>query len=74
MKLVGKNILITGGAGFIGSHLVDTLSATNTVTVIDNLSSGKLDNIQSHLEKNTINFIQDLFDYSREHICTLNTS
>jgi len=34
-------ILVTGGAGFIGSHLVDRLVETNDVTVIDNLSSGK---------------------------------
>jgi len=34
-------ILVTGGAGFIGSHLVDKLVETNDVTVIDNLSSGK---------------------------------
>lgn len=36
------NVLITGGAGFIGSHLVDRLvSEGNQVTIIDNLSSGK---------------------------------
>jgi len=34
-------ILVTGGAGFIGSHLVDRLVETDNVTVIDNLSSGK---------------------------------
>jgi len=34
-------ILVTGGAGFIGSHLVDNLVENNDVTVIDNLSSGK---------------------------------
>ncbi len=58
MKLVGKKILVTGGAGFIGSHLVDALAPNNQVTVVDNLSSGKLENIQSHLDRNTINFVQ----------------
>jgi len=39
-------VLITGGAGFIGSHLVDALLAKgNSVRVLDNLSSGKLDNL-----------------------------
>ena len=35
-------ILITGGAGFIGSHLVDSLCANYNIIVIDNLSSGKV--------------------------------
>ena len=36
------NILVTGGAGFIGSHLVDTLvEAGHDVTVLDDLSSGR---------------------------------
>lgn len=40
------NILVTGGAGFIGSHLVDTLiERGHTVFVYDNLSSGKTTNI-----------------------------
>ena len=42
-------VLVSGGAGFIGSHLVDLLIETGyEVIVIDNLSNGRLSNI-SHL-------------------------
>ncbi|MFH1671330.1 MAG: GDP-mannose 4,6-dehydratase [Candidatus Portnoybacteria bacterium] len=45
-KTESKNILVTGGAGFIGSHLVNRLIETgNRVVVIDNLSSGSRENI-----------------------------
>lgn len=45
-KLKINNILVTGGAGFIGSHLVDELVRQNfKVAVIDNLSSGKKENL-----------------------------
>ena len=41
-----KTVLVTGGAGFIGSHLVDRLlSLDHKVVVIDNLSTGKLKNL-----------------------------
>ncbi len=42
-----KRILITGGAGFIGSHLANELVKDNNITVIDNFSTGSKDNIQS---------------------------
>ena len=43
--------LVTGGAGFIGSHLIDRLVARgDDVVVLDNLSSGNLDFIQGHLD------------------------
>jgi nucleoside-diphosphate-sugar epimerase len=49
--------LVTGGAGFIGSHLVDTLVAAKcNVTVLDNLSTGHLSNL-AHLG-NRISFIE----------------
>ena len=45
------NVLITGGAGFIGSHLTEALLGRgDTVCVIDNLSTGSMENIQ-HLQK-----------------------
>ncbi|MDU4652550.1 MAG: NAD-dependent epimerase/dehydratase family protein, partial [Sneathia sanguinegens] len=41
-------ILITGGAGFIGSHIVEKFSKEgHEVVVVDNLSSGTLDNIKA---------------------------
>ena len=45
----GKKILVTGGAGFIGSHVVDCLVAKGyKPVVIDNLSSGKISNLNAH--------------------------
>lgn len=44
----GKRVLVTGGAGFIGSHLVEKLIALGArVTVLDNFSAGNLTNLKS---------------------------
>ena len=47
-----KTVIVTGGAGFIGSHMVDFLIKKKfKVIVIDNLSGGNIKNIQQHLKK-----------------------
>ncbi len=40
-----KKVLVTGGAGFIGSNLVEELHKTNEMVVLDNLSTGKIENL-----------------------------
>lgn len=51
MSVTSKSILVTGGAGFIGSHLVDRLIAENPsrVTVVDNFFLGSMENLASAL-------------------------
>jgi len=55
--LNGLEVVVTGGAGFIGSHLCRTLVENSAkVTVFDNLSSGKIDNIKDI--KTKLKFVQ----------------
>lgn len=45
----GSAVLVTGGAGFVGSHLVEVLlERGSSVTVVDNLSTGRRENLPSH--------------------------
>jgi UDP-glucose 4-epimerase len=48
MKLAGKNVMVTGGAGFIGSHLVDRLIEENPakIVVVDNFFLGRKSNLE----------------------------
>ncbi len=54
------NVLITGGAGFIGSHLGEAmLNAGCKVVAVDDLSTGSLDNIKGLMEKDRFEFVHD---------------
>ena len=59
VKLFRKAV-VTGGAGFIGSYIVDKLASIGVeeIVVIDNLSSGTLDNIKEHLNRKYLRFVK----------------
>jgi UDP-glucose 4-epimerase len=60
-ELNGKSILVTGGAGFVGSHIVDRLSSQNNVIVLDNLFTGLSSNLEK--SKDRIKFVKgDILD------------
>lgn len=57
----GKRCLVTGGAGFIGSHIVDSLfEAGHYVAVLDNLSSGKRKNLPEGIPLYEMSILDDL--------------
>lgn len=54
-----QNVLVTGGAGFIGSHIVQKLlSEDHNVTVLDNLTTGKMSNLDNLDDKEHLRFIR----------------
>lgn len=64
-------VLVTGGAGFIGSHLVDRLTSYGyRLTIMDNLSVGKLGNIEGQLSDGRVRFVKgDIRDVELVRSC-----
>ncbi len=69
-KILGnsvKSVFVTGGAGFIGSHVVDLLVAQDyRVCVYDNLSNGRREFVSGHFGKGNFKFVEaDILDMER---------
>ena len=65
-RLNGYKVLVTGGAGFIGSNLVESLLASdNSVVCLDNFSTGKRENISGFISNPRFNLIEgDIRNYA----------
>ncbi len=60
MDIINSSILITGGAGFIGSNIAEYLLENNVkfIRILDNLSTGNINNISNLLKKyNNVEFL-----------------
>ena len=54
-----RSVVVTGRAGFIGSHMVDLLVAENyKVFVVDDLSCGSLINLEKHNDSGAVEFVE----------------
>ena len=63
-----EKAIVTGGCGFIGSHLVDyLLEKDHQVSIIDNLANGSIENIKQHRDNPRLKFFQlDISDYENK--------
>ncbi len=59
-QLRGKNVLVTGGAGFIGSHIVDLLcqESCSEIVVIDNMCRGRVENLENAMKRGRVRLIE----------------
>ena len=57
-SMKNKRVVVTGGAGFVGSNLVWSLFRSNEVIVIDNLSTGRIENIRALIDQRKIGFVR----------------
>jgi UDP-glucose 4-epimerase len=59
LSLKGSRVLVTGGAGFIGSHLIDQLAKLDcSIVAFDNMSKGRLENIRDPLDRGNVKLIR----------------
>lgn len=58
MTLSNKNILVTGGAGFIGSHVAERLARENFVRIVDNFSTGSWDHIAELTDRDNVDVVE----------------
>ena len=74
MSRKNLRVLVTGGAGFIGSHLVDKLAELNKeVTILDNLYTGRMENIEKHRQNKNVHFVKgDIRNFKSVKECVNN--
>ena len=76
LKIKGGKALVTGGAGFIGSHLVDRLVEMGCdVVVLDNLSNSSLEYLQDYIDRGLVEFVKgDVRDFETVESCVEGSS